>query len=244
MIYLRDFNNAANKKKVIESDSGDHLIIVGSIVKHFKRELTNNAKMDYLYKVIGTAKNTETGEDMVIYEPLYKAEGFNDVNFAARPIDMFMSHVDSEKYPDVKQEFRFEMIQGLDVIEFDELHEDDSKVIVTFNVPKEVLAFAYTEVNENPTCKYFFGNSKENNNYISGKVQYIFDKDDSCGSKFYPPVKLYPVKVLMAPVYYFNEENKEVIGNFVPVPNETLLHDVGECTEACSYIGKAYGCEE
>ena len=79
----------------------------GDIVKHFKRE-THNTGTDYLYQIIGVSKHTETGEKMVIYKPLYDVESMADVNFAARPMDMFMSEVDRVKYPNVRQTYRFE----------------------------------------------------------------------------------------------------------------------------------------
>lgn len=55
-------------------------------------------------RVIGVSKHTETGEPLVVYEHL----GTNEL--WSRPLDMFMSKVDKEKYPDAVQEYRFEFI--------------------------------------------------------------------------------------------------------------------------------------
>lgn len=84
---------------------------IGDIVKHFKREtiIDPNDSNVYLYKIIAFADHTETGEMLVIYQALYSKHDWG-VNFDtfARPYDMFMSEVDHEKYPNIKQKYRFE----------------------------------------------------------------------------------------------------------------------------------------
>ena len=74
----------------------ERVITIGKTYKHFKGET---------YKVLMIARDSETLEDIVIYEGLY-----GDHIIWARPYDMFNSLVDKEKYPDIKQEYRFEQI--------------------------------------------------------------------------------------------------------------------------------------
>lgn len=85
----------------------------GDIVQHFKRETMTEEALEkdpnlYLYEIIGTSRHTESKEEMMIYKPLYYTECVDGVDFAARPLDMFMSEVDHEKYPNIKQKYRFE----------------------------------------------------------------------------------------------------------------------------------------
>ena len=77
----------------------------GQIVRHFKRELESEGNM-YLYEIICTAHHSETNEDLMVYKALY-GEG----RICARPLDMFMSEVDREKYPQISQRYRFEVVE-------------------------------------------------------------------------------------------------------------------------------------
>ena len=75
----------------------------GDIVRHFKRETTADPEK-YLYRILGRAEHTETGEDLMIYQALY-----GDRRVFARPYEMFMSEVDHGKYPEIRQKYRFEL---------------------------------------------------------------------------------------------------------------------------------------
>lgn len=82
----------------------------GDIVRHFKAEWHPTDGSMYRYKVVGHAEHTETKEALVIYTPLYDGGccGCKKGHLYARPLEMFMSEVDREKYPNIKQKYRFE----------------------------------------------------------------------------------------------------------------------------------------
>lgn len=79
---------------------------IGDIVQHFKRENVDPATAEYLYKILAFASHTENGEKLVIYQALYPP-----YKTCARPYDMFISEVDRDKYPDAKQQYRFEVVE-------------------------------------------------------------------------------------------------------------------------------------
>lgn len=61
--------------------------------------------------VLAIAKHSETGEDLVVYYCMDNKGNTNHKDgIYARPLSMFLSEVDHEKYPDVKQKYRFEEI--------------------------------------------------------------------------------------------------------------------------------------
>lgn len=87
----------------------DRILNPGDIVQHFKRETlpkNDKEKNIYLYKIIGIAEHTETKEKVVVYQSLY-----GDFGMYVRPYDMFVGKVDKQKYPDIKQEYRFEKVK-------------------------------------------------------------------------------------------------------------------------------------
>lgn len=61
--------------------------------------------------VIAIAKHSETGEKLVIYCCMDNNGKSNHKDgIYARPLDMFLSEVDHEKYPNITQKYRFEEI--------------------------------------------------------------------------------------------------------------------------------------
>ena len=75
---------------------GNRIFNIGDKVKHFKGNE---------YEIVCFAIDSETLEDVVVYKALYSDKIY------VRKLEMFGSLVDSKKYPDVEQKYRFEIIK-------------------------------------------------------------------------------------------------------------------------------------
>ena len=81
-------------------------MFIGDIVKHFKWETISDEERKqnkYLYCIKNIAEHTETGEKLVVYQAMYFP-----FHTYARPFEMFFEEVDHDKYPNIKQKYRFE----------------------------------------------------------------------------------------------------------------------------------------
>lgn len=86
-------------ERVVKMLNGRHMPKPYEVYKHFKGNL---------YVVLNVARYTKTNELLVVYAATKEMQ-----RIYARPLQMFMSEVDHEKYPDAKQKYRFEnMMEG------------------------------------------------------------------------------------------------------------------------------------
>lgn len=97
----------------------------GEFYRHFKGNM---------YQVMAVAIHSETREEMVVYQALYGTFGVY-----VRPLSMFLSEVDHEKYPDVKQKYRFEKVTFSTTEQREEIQESAEEE--NGRVNKNLLAF-------------------------------------------------------------------------------------------------------
>lgn len=89
-------------KRKIPVDN-DRNVIAGQVYRHFKGQTV---------KVLHISQDAEApGQFYVVYE-------CEDGSVWSRPYGMFVSEVDHDKYPDVKQKYRFELVEDVGKEEF------------------------------------------------------------------------------------------------------------------------------
>lgn len=87
----------------IHTVTGREIPKINEIYRHFK---------GHIYSITAVGVHKETGVPMVIYHSF-------DNKFWARPLDMFLSPVDTKKYPAETQKNRMENVTNLEHIELD-----------------------------------------------------------------------------------------------------------------------------
>lgn len=123
----RDIGSRGIRRK----DIVDRRPKTGEFYRHFK---------DKLYQVVTVAEHTETGEAMVVYQALY-----GDYRTYVRPLTMFLEEVDHQKYPDIRQKYRFERVNPGAATEHIMEEKPEEKSVKEQELNPHLLAFIEAE---------------------------------------------------------------------------------------------------
>lgn len=104
------------------------------------------------YQIIAVARHSENDEKYVVYQQLYAP-----FEVYVRPLDMFMSKVDTQKYPNVEQTYRFEKIDNADNIKIEDTcvgdNKDQQEAVNTETKSEEKAGLENTFENNDSTLK-------------------------------------------------------------------------------------------
>lgn len=84
-------------------NNSERKLVINGVYRHFKGGI---------YNVLDIGYDSETHYPVVIYKCVIAAPGHeqNQGKTWVRDLNMFLSEVDHEKYPEVTQKFRFELM--------------------------------------------------------------------------------------------------------------------------------------
>ena len=112
----------------------------GDYIRNFKRELVESQGTTYIYQIVDVVYHSETQEKMIAYRAMYEP-----FEMWVRPYEMFMSEVDHQKYPDIKQVYRFEKLDECTAKDMLARKVSEKKQRVDFQDLEQIVAFLRSE---------------------------------------------------------------------------------------------------
>lgn len=99
------------------------------------------------YQILAIAKNSEDASEQVVYQALYPP-----FTIYVRPLSMFMSEVDREKYPSVAQRYRFELVSGGEDMPQERTQGEGESQSVTWEKAEDAAAATKSVTAKAPEC--------------------------------------------------------------------------------------------
>lgn len=93
------------------------------------------------YQILAIAQNSEDASKQVVYQALYPP-----FTIYVRPLSMFMSEVDREKYPAAAQRYRFELVSEEEAVSEEWTRGEEESQSVTWKKAEDVAAAATKSV--------------------------------------------------------------------------------------------------
>lgn len=143
-----------------------------TIYRHFKGNL---------YQIQCIAYHSETGEEMVVYQALY-----GDYKYYVRPLSMFMEKVDKVKYPNARQEYRFEEFNSSQAKEHetcltskeDLVSESSSSLKESISSENQVVSEpSFDDALDDDVIEFLDADGYERRLEILGKIKYKITND-------------------------------------------------------------------
>lgn len=125
---IREINKDKNEVKYELSN------LIGTIVKHFKRDIVNDEdRLRYVYRIENFVLDAnDPAKILVIYSTIYPDYICENKTWA-RELCEFFSKVDKEKYPYSKEEYRFTRLLNIELTAINTINEKCTKREIKWN---------------------------------------------------------------------------------------------------------------